>query len=111
MYTQLLGSALEQRDLADSRPRGGDALAQLSRSRALLRPGRSSSDRTGGFEAVADALDYDLALIILARGLNIEYAIDRFDNGERHDLEVALAERGIGVGQLDAHRGDDVADS
>ena len=46
---------------------------------------------------MADALDYDMALIILARGLDIEFAIDRFDNGERHALEAALAERGIGV--------------
>ncbi len=99
MYTQLLGSALEQHDHADINPRQGDALAQLASSRARLRPGRFGSAPTQGFEAVADALDYDIALIVLARGLDIEFAIDRFDNGERHALEVALAERGIGVDQ------------
>jgi hypothetical protein len=99
MYTQLLGSALEQRDHADIRPRQGDALAQLASSRARLRPRHPGWNHTEGFEAVADALDYDLALIILARGLHIDFVIDRFDNGERHALEVALAERGIGVHQ------------
>ena len=99
MYTQLLGSALEQRDQSDIRPRQGDALAQLASSRARLRPRHPGWGTTGGFEAVADALDYDLALIILARGLDIDFAIDRFDNGERHALEVALAERGIVVHQ------------
>ncbi len=101
MYTQLLGSALEQRDRADIAPAPGDALAQLSRSRARLRSGRPGSESPTAFEAVADSLDYDVALIVLARGLDIEFAIDRFDDGERHLLEVALALRGIGVDQRD----------
>jgi hypothetical protein len=99
MYTQLLGSALDQRDDADIGADSGDVLARLSTYRARLRPDGPDPDPREGFEAVADALNYDVALIVLARSLDIEFAVERFDNGERHLLEAALAERGFSVGQ------------
>ncbi len=101
MYTQLLGSALDQHDHADIGTGPGDELARLSSYRARLRGDGPDSTPTKGFEAVADALDYDVTLIVLARSLDIEFAVERFDNGERRFLEVALAERGIGVEQPD----------
>jgi hypothetical protein len=51
---------------------------------------------------LTEELDYDLALINLARSRNIAFNLDQFDDGERHRLEQALERSGI---RLDPAKG------
>jgi hypothetical protein len=102
MYTTLLGSALHQRDQSDTGSSIGDLFAQFLRCRGRLNsafPVGPGSIRT--LKAVAEELDYDVALISLARSRNIDFSLDRFDNGERHLLEQALKRSGIRLDALD----------
>ena len=52
--------------------------------------------------ALADQLAYDIALIGLARCLDIEFDLDSFDQRqlERNRLERALETRGLGLDRL-----------
>ena len=99
MYTHLLGSALDERDRCHIGASPGEILADLSWCRALLRYSGPQAVAAGRFEEVTTSLDYDVALIVLARALDVEFDVERFDNGERHLLEAALAGQGIGAGR------------
>jgi hypothetical protein len=107
MYTHLLGSALDERDRCRIGASPGEILADLSWCRTLLRHTGPQSVAAGRFEEVTTSLDYDVALIVLARALDVEFDVDRFDNGERHLLEAALAGQGIGTGGADDPTGVD----
>ena len=98
MYTQLLGSALDERDRCGTGASHGEVLADLSWCRALLRYTGAHAAAAGRFEEVTTSLDYDIALIVLARALHIEFDVEQFEGGERHLLEAALAGQGIGAG-------------
>jgi hypothetical protein len=102
MYTTLLGSALDQRDQSDSSPAIGDLFAHLLRCRSRLADsGLASPKRANTLGDVTSQLEYDVSLISLARGLGIEFAIDQFDNGERHLLERVLVDRGLPLDEFD----------
>ncbi len=103
IYSQLLSAALEQVDGSDGEPTTGEGLAKLLTYRSRLESDvrmREGSDWTAA--ALADQLAYDIALIGLARSLEIEFDLDRFDQRqiERNRLERALEARGLGRGRL-----------
>lgn len=105
MYTTLLGSALEQRDGSDSSTTIGDLFAQLLGCRIrLAASGIKSPKQARTLGDVTGQLEYDISLISLVRRLGIDFAIERFDDGERHRLEQALTERGIPLDELNERR-------
>ena len=102
MYTTLLGSALDQRDQSDSSPTIGDLFAQVLRCRSQLADSGILSPRYAKtLGDVASQLEYDVSLISLVRVLGIDFAIERFDNGERHLLEGVLVDRGLPLERSD----------
>jgi hypothetical protein len=102
MYTTLLGSALDQSDQSDHTATIGDLFATLLRSKAHLRAsGISSPKQAKTLGDVTGQLAYDISLINLVRRLGLGFAIDRFDNGERHLLEQGLVDRGLPLDWLD----------
>jgi hypothetical protein len=105
MYTTLLGSALDQRDQSDSGTTVGDLFSQLLRCRTqVAASGILSPRQAKTLGDVTSQLEYDVSLISLARGLGIDFAIDQFDDGERHLLERLLIERGLPLDELDEQR-------
>lgn len=96
MYTTLLGSALIQSDQSDTGSSIGELLAQFLTCRRRLRSAVHEGPRSSRtLRALTEELDYDLALINLARSRNIAFDLDRFDDGERRRLEQALERSGI----------------
>jgi len=103
IYSQLLSAALDQAEGSDDEPTTGEALAKLLAYRSRLEPDvrtRKGSDWAAG--ALADQLAYDIALIGLARCLEIEFDLNNFDQRqlERNRLERALEARGLGLDRL-----------
>ncbi len=104
VYSELLGTALEQTDSAQGSP-PRDLLAELLDRRNRL--GENLASYTGyGWApaAIADHLAYDVALVELSRHLGIEVDLTRFGQPqqERARLEQAVASRGIRLDVLDA---------
>jgi hypothetical protein len=105
MYTTLLGSALDQRDQSDGGTTVGDLFAQLLRCRTqLAASGILSPRQARTLGDVTSQLEYDVSLISLVRGLGIDFAIEQFDNRERHLLEQVLIDRGLPLDELDGRR-------
>jgi hypothetical protein len=103
MYTQLLGSALNQRRPADIGPTTADALAELFRCRRRLLVRTGASRQPGhGLGVVTDHLAYDVALVRLARSIAIDCDPSRFDQPqhERQTVERALVARGVPLDDL-----------
>ena len=102
MYTQLLRTAIDERQRSDDRPTTGHALAEVLRCRGRLSGGGGSSSAGWALARVADQLAYDIALIGLAQELHIECHVDGFDQPEpeRARVEDALAARGIQLDDL-----------
>lgn len=96
MYTTLLGAALDQGDQANSTATIGDLFAELSKSRVrVTASGIRSPRQAKTLGDVISQLEYDVALVSLARRLDIDFHIERFDDGERHQLEQVLLDRGL----------------
>jgi hypothetical protein len=96
MYSQLLRTAIEDRDGSTSEATPGEFLAELLQRRgnmaALPNPGPGRVPA-----AVADQLHYDIALVELCRRLGIECDVRTFDqpDSERRRLERALEAKGV----------------
>lgn len=102
MYTTLLGAALDQRDQTEPTSSIGDLFAQLVGCRIrLTASGISSPKQAKTLADLTSQLEYDVSLISLVRRLGLAYAIDRFDDGERHRLEETLMSRGVPLEELD----------
>jgi hypothetical protein len=102
MYTTLLGSTLDERDQSDSSASIGELFAQLLRCRIRLADSGILSPRHAKtLGDVTGQLEYDFYLISLSRSLGVEFAIEQFDDGERHRLEQALIDRGVPLDDLD----------
>ncbi len=102
MYTTLLGAALHQRDQTEPASSIGDLFAQLVGCRIrLTASGISSPKQAKTLGDVTSQLEYDVSLISLVRRLGLSFAIERFDNGERHQLEDLLIARGVPLQKLD----------
>ncbi len=100
MYTNLLGTALDQRDQADRTPSVGELFARCLKSRIALQASAARLPRHAkSLKELTGQLDYDVSLIGLARRLNIAFVVRQFDNGERRRLELLLTERGIALGE------------
>ena len=98
MYTQLLGSALDERGHPDITSDIGEFLADFLSSRARLHAGLTSVEETQPeLLAVTNELAYDVALVRLARRLGIECEVDWFERPlrARRSLEKVLVTRGI----------------
>jgi hypothetical protein len=105
MYTTLLGAALEQGDQPDSTATIGDLFANMLRTRTRVNStGIHSPGQATTLVDVISQLEYDVSLISLVRRLDIDYRIELFDNGERHQLERALLDRGLPLDELDERR-------
>ena len=103
VYSQLLGSALDQTG-TDQGSTTGDALALLLERRNRLGTNLSSyavSDWAP--DAIADQLAYDVALIEFSQLLGIDVDLTKFGQPqrERTRLEQALVSRGIHLDGLD----------
>jgi len=105
MYSHLLGAALDiVRPPGDEDPTGA-ALARLLRCRADMSEDRTTGrDGDGTYAALVDNLNYDLALIELARHLGVECDASEFDQPDRARarLEGILSARAIrldGIGE------------
>lgn len=105
MYTTLLGTALDRDRRSDRTATIGDRFADVLRTRVrLLSSGVPSPRQATTLEDVTIQLQYDVALISLVSDLGLEYAVDRFDDGERHVLEEALVDRGVPLDELHERR-------
>jgi hypothetical protein len=67
----------------------------------LTASGISSPKQAKTLGDVTSQLEYDVSLISLVRRLGLSFAIERFDNGERHQLEDLLIARGVPLQKLD----------
>jgi hypothetical protein len=98
MYAQFLSIALDQASQSDGTPTTGRALGRLLQCRARLDGPRGESDGSSGTpDALSRELEYDVALITLARLLGLHSDVDSFDQPQkaRLRLEQALADHGI----------------
>ena len=107
MYAQFLSIALDQASQSDSAPTTGQALDRLFRCRGRLDGLRG--DSSGAPDALSRELEYDVALITLARLLGVHSEVDAFDQPqeERSRLEQALVDHGIWLNELEASVGRD----
>ncbi len=80
MYTQLLGSALDERGDTDSAPDIGEFISDFVRCRTRLHAGLTSTEESQPeLLAVTNELAYDVALVRLARHLGIDCEVDWFE--------------------------------
>ena len=103
MYAQFLSIALDQASQSDGTPTTGQALSRLLQCRDRLDGVRSESGRSSGApNALSRELEYDVALITLARLLGVDSDVDAFDQPqkERSRLERALTDGGIRLDEL-----------
>ena len=102
MYSELLESALGVDQPTDSDATTSEALAHVLKSRSRIGTGTLPPGRNP-YDAIVDDLKYDVALISLARRLDIECHVEDFDQHHvaRNRLERALAEKGIRLEELD----------
>ena len=102
MYSELLESALDVDEPSESEVTTTAALARVLNSRCRIGTATSSPGRSP-YDAIVDDLNYDVALICLARHLDIVCHVGDFDqhHAARNRLEQALAEKGIRLEELD----------
>jgi hypothetical protein len=104
MYSHLLESALAEVPTSQHHASPADALAELVLCRSRLRSGAAIEDPAESVHAaVAVQLSYDVALVELARRLDIDCDLSAFDQPlkQRSRLEQALLSRGIDVETFD----------
>ena len=105
MYSHFLTIALGQALPSDGPTTTGQALGRLLQRRGLLDEVRGESGASGGAPAaLSRELDYDVALIRLARLIGVHSDIASFDRPqtERSRLEQALVDHGIRLDELEA---------
>lgn len=106
MYAQFLSIALDQTPQSDGPLTTGQALGRLLQCR-----GRLDGDRSDGGLRAPDALsrelDYDVALVTLARlvGFHSDIASFHQPRKERSRLEQALVDYGIRLDELKGNVG------
>ena len=104
MYQRFLGMALDETSNVDDGLTAGEAVAQLLLCRRQLRNRDDDPDGSSGVaSALGEELDYDIALLRLARLLDIQVDIQAFDRPqvERSRLEQAIEVHGIRLNDLD----------
>jgi hypothetical protein len=103
MYAHFLTAALDQKSPSADALTPGKALANVLQRRSQLADSRrDGSSRTR--DALANELEYDIALIRFTRLLGIDGDVQLFDQpqAERSRLERALATRGVHLDDLQA---------
>ena len=100
MYEQLLAMALDETSDAEDDLTAGEALVQLLLCRTQLRQSTEDPDKSSGAaSALGEELDYDVALLKLARLLGIEIDVQAFSQPslERSRLEEAIEAHGAPI--------------
>ena len=108
MYAQFLSIALDQASHSDGPPTTGQALGRLIQCRNRTDGVRGENGDVGGApDALSRELDYDVALITLARLIGIHSQVEAFDQPrtERLRLERALVDHGIRLDELETSMG------
>ena len=104
MYQRFLGLALDEASYVDDGLTAGEAVAALLLCRRQLRERADDPDGPGGAaSALGEELDYDIALLRLARLLEIPVDVQAFSQPslERSRLEEAIKVHGIRLDELD----------
>ena len=104
MYQRFLGLALDETSDGDGLT-PGEALVQLLLCRSQLRQRSDDPDESrGAAAALGEELDYDIALLRLARLLEIPVDVQAFSQPslERSRLEEAIKVHGIRLDDLDS---------
>lgn len=107
MYSQFLSIALDQASQSHGPPSTGEALGRLIQCRNRTDGVRGEKGDSGGTpDALSRELEYDVALIKLARLLDIHSTVDSFDQPqtERSRLERSLVDHGIRLDELEGDR-------
>jgi hypothetical protein len=106
MYTQLLEAGLRDHEISDHQPTRSESLAELQRCRGRLRSDVVPSLPVDVLGTLTDELAYDIALVVLARGLGIDCDLFGFEQPqhERSILEKKLTTSGVVLGELGGHR-------
>ena len=103
MYTQILEAALSERSEPDAGMTTGEALAVLLECRRQL-GSIAASERGGDWSsaALANQVAYDIALIDLARCVDLDCDPRSFDQPERHRtrLRQELISHGVRFDEL-----------
>lgn len=105
MYERFLAMALDETSDADDRLTAGEALVQLLLCRSQLHQRSDDPDESSGAaSALGEELDYDIALLRLARLLGIQVDVRGFNQPhlERSRLEQAIEAHGIRLDEPDA---------
>lgn len=109
MYVQFLSIALDQASHSDGPPTTGQALGRLLQCRGRMDGVLGVSGDSGGAPgALSRELEYDVALITLARLVGIQSQVEAFDQPptERLRLERALVDQGIRLDELETSMGE-----
>jgi hypothetical protein len=104
MYQRFLAMALDQAGDSDDALTSGESLVQLLLCRSQLHHRDGDPDESTGTEsALGEELDYDIALLKLARLLGIAVDVQAFSQPdlERSRLEQAIEAHGIRLDDLD----------
>ena len=104
MYQRFLGLALDETSNVDDGRSAGEAVAQVLLCRRQLHGRDDGTDESSGIaSALGEELDYDIALLRLARLLGIQVDVQAFDRpqAERTRLEQAIEIHGIRLSDLD----------
>ncbi len=104
MYQRFLGLALDESSDVDDGLTAGEAVADVLLCRRQLHVRDDGPDGSSGIaSALGEELDYDIALLRLARLLGIQVDLQAFDRpqAERTRLEEAIEAHGIRLDELD----------
>jgi hypothetical protein len=105
LYQRFLGMALDETSDVDDGLTAGEAVAVLLLCRRQLQGRDDGSDGSSSIaSSLGEELDYDIALLRLARLLGIQVEVQAFDRPqvERSHLEQAIEAHGIRFNDLDS---------